>query len=169
MARGKPQGLFHTVVSRYAGPTIPTRPKQMDHFRADHQRGLWARYTHGYGYGDINGGRQGGHHRVGRLAQKPRQAAGRGRDLAFHKFKFANNGAQMWVYDVDGDGLNDVITAWNATATASSGGSRFARQGRISLYRTRLSTPRPVRRRLDRGCEVFAGPRHGHGRCGRDG
>ena len=30
-----------------------------------------------------------------------------------HPFKFADAAAQMLVYDVDGDGLNDVITAWH--------------------------------------------------------
>ena len=30
-----------------------------------------------------------------------------------HPFHFADAGAQMFVYDVDGDGLNDVITAWH--------------------------------------------------------
>ncbi|MGA2622148.1 MAG: VCBS repeat-containing protein [Thermoguttaceae bacterium] len=32
----------------------------------------------------------------------------------FHRFKFAEAAAQMFVYDVDGDGLNDVVTVWHA-------------------------------------------------------
>ncbi|MDR1676076.1 MAG: VCBS repeat-containing protein [Tannerella sp.] len=31
----------------------------------------------------------------------------------FHPFKFADAGAHMLVYDVNGDGLNDVVTAWH--------------------------------------------------------
>ena len=31
----------------------------------------------------------------------------------FHPFHFAEAGAQMMVYDVDGDGLADIITAWH--------------------------------------------------------
>jgi hypothetical protein len=31
----------------------------------------------------------------------------------FHEYQFAENSAQMYVYDVDGDGVNDVICVWN--------------------------------------------------------
>ena len=31
----------------------------------------------------------------------------------FHKYKFAMAAAQMHVFDVDGDGLNDVVTSWH--------------------------------------------------------
>jgi hypothetical protein len=31
----------------------------------------------------------------------------------FHPFHFADGGAQMLVYDVNGDGLSDIITAWH--------------------------------------------------------
>ena len=34
-------------------------------------------------------------------------------NLDLHPFKFAEAGAQMFVYDVDGDGLNDMITSWH--------------------------------------------------------
>ena len=36
-----------------------------------------------------------------------------GEPWIWHPFHFADAAAQMLVYDVDGDGLNDVITAWN--------------------------------------------------------
>lgn len=68
------------------------------------------KYTHGMGVGDVNGdGRKD-------LLEKNgwwEQPASRAGDPVwkFHPFTFGTGGAQMYAYDVNGDGLNDVITS----------------------------------------------------------
>ena len=73
------------------------------------------RFTHGLGVGDVNGDgradlleKNGWHEQPASLAGDPK--------WAFHAFPFApgQGGAQMYAYDVDGDGRNDVITALEA-------------------------------------------------------
>ena len=81
-------------------------------------------YTHGLGYGDVDGdGRTDVLHGDGWL-QQPSSLQG-DPDWAFHPYPFAERGgpglfdgltggAQMYAYDVNGDGLNDVITSLDA-------------------------------------------------------
>jgi len=70
------------------------------------------RYTHGYGFGDINGdGRPDILDKDG-WREQPAQAA---EEWVFHAVPFApegkRGGAQMQVYDVNGDKRNDIITS----------------------------------------------------------
>lgn len=75
------------------------------------------RYTHGYGAGDVNGDG-----RVDILSkdgwfQQPADTR-QDRDWVFHRGPFgpvgARGGAHMFVYDVNADGRNDVITSYDA-------------------------------------------------------
>ncbi|MEO6246840.1 MAG: FG-GAP and VCBS repeat-containing protein [Opitutaceae bacterium] len=72
--------------------------------------GTWQRYTHGLGVGDMNGdGRLDVLFKDGWFEQ-PASLVGQP-PWTLHKFFFAPGGAQMFAYDVNGDGRTDVITA----------------------------------------------------------
>ena len=78
-------------------------------------KGDWQRFTHGIGAGDINGdGRVDIMDKDGWWEQP--QALEGDPVWKHHPYKFGGGqgGAQMLVYDVNGDGLNDVITSINA-------------------------------------------------------
>ena len=69
------------------------------------------RAGHGVGYGDINGD--------GKLDlivsegwyEAPKEAVAT--PWLFHRFDFADAAAQLLVFDIDGDGKNDVVTSWH--------------------------------------------------------
>ena len=71
----------------------------------------WGRFTHGMGVGDVNGDG------LPDLLEKDGWWEQRetGQLFQFHKFPFAaNGGSQMFAYDFDGDGDNDVVSVQNA-------------------------------------------------------
>ena len=78
-------------------------------FQAHHRRGTWHHFYHGTGIGDVNGdGRSDLLLNEGWFEQTGNKDA----LWIEHKFKFADKGgAQMFAYDVDADGDNDIITA----------------------------------------------------------
>ena len=74
--------------------------------------GSWERYTHGLGVGDINGDGRMDLIMADGWWEQPASLSG-DPVWKFHPFAFAEGGAQMYAYDVNGDGRNDVITCLN--------------------------------------------------------
>src|ERR1051325_6531335 len=95
-------------------------------------KGDYQRFTHGIGCGDVNGdGRVDIIEKDGWWEQ-PASLAG---DPVWvkHPFHFADAGAQMLVYDVNGDGLNDVITCIHAHGYGLSWYEQVRENGSITF------------------------------------
>ncbi len=110
---GRPELLFCIDgYMGYAGADLE-HPEQPWVFNAVSEKDArYQRFTHGLGYGDINGdGRVDvleaagwWEHTADAMSDRP---------WTFHPMRFADAAAQMLVDDVNGDGLTDVITAWH--------------------------------------------------------
>ena len=97
-------GYFGFAAPDWKEPTKPWR------FRPISQKGPWQRFTHGLGVGDVNGD---GRHDLLEMNGWWEQPASIEGDPVwqFHPVSFGPGGSsQMFAYDVDRDGDNDVIT-----------------------------------------------------------
>jgi len=91
-------------------------------------------YYHGLGYGDINGDG-----RIDLLEMKGWYEAPEkpleGDVWKFHEYAFSSNkgGAQMLVYDVDGDGDNDIVTSLSAHSWGLGWHEQVKQDGKIAF------------------------------------
>jgi hypothetical protein len=107
---GKPEIICNSVGTfGYASPNWNDATAKWS-FTSISGKGPWGNFNHGLGLGDVNGdGRQDVLER-GAWWEQP-SAAGHGL-WTRHPAEFSpGGGAQMFAYDVNGDGLNDIITS----------------------------------------------------------
>ena len=90
----------------------PAKPADVWVFHAVTPKAGYHKYTHGIGFGDVNGDGRADLLEGGGWWEQPANAKPNEPWLK-HPFQFAPEAAQMFAYDVDGDGLKDVITTWN--------------------------------------------------------
>ena len=106
---GKPEILCNS--GGYFGYAEPdwSNPAKPWTWHAVTPKGNWQRFTHGMGIGDVNG--DGKADLLEASGWWEAKSAG---EWTKHAANFGKGGAQMYVYDVNGDGLPDVISSIEA-------------------------------------------------------
>ena len=136
---GEPELVFHTRgILGYAEPD-PADPTAAWTFHGISERGEWQRYTHGIGFGDVDGdGKADFLMREGWWKQTDGTAR-----WTPHRQPFGSGGAQMHTYDIDGDGDQDVITSLAAHGYGLAWFEQVERDGKIEFKQHLIMGEKP--------------------------
>lgn len=129
---GKPEiiccseGYIGYAEADWVGPGRPWK------FRPISPKSDYQRFTHGHGYGDVNGDGRIDLLEKGGWWEQPTSLANDPLWIK-HSFQFGEGGAQMFAYDVNGDGLNDVITSLVAHGYGIAWFEQLRENGKITF------------------------------------
>ncbi|MGD0091240.1 MAG: VCBS repeat-containing protein, partial [Planctomycetota bacterium] len=138
---GKPE-----LICSFAGQLGWAQPDWTDatkpwEFHALSPRGTWQRFTHGLGWGDINGDGKMDFLEANAWWE---QQADPAQLWVKHAEKFGSGGAQMLVTDVNGDGHNDVITSLAAHGYGLAWFEQVKENNEIKFKQHLITEPHPI-------------------------
>lgn len=136
-ADGKPELVTHWEGQWGLIQPLWTAPEKPWTFKPITETGKWEQFYHGTGIGDVNGDG-----RLDLLLNEGwwEQPAERHRLWVKHSFVFSKDrgGAQMFAYDVNGDGFSDIITSLNAHGWGLAWFEQIRRAGQITFTEHKL-------------------------------
>lgn len=132
----------------YYAPDWENPENPWEFVRISNEQRAGGQYTHGLGVGDIDGDGQADLIEKNGWWRHPEDWDG-GPNWVFQPFVFSEaGGAQMLVYDVNGDGLNDVITSLAAHAYGLAWYEQTRLNDQISFTRHDIITDDPSANRF---------------------